>query len=508
MARVLVTGGAGYVGSAACAYLLARGHEVHILDNLSRGREDLLLAPLTRASVGDADALDALLSQKPGFDCVMHFAAFALVAESVADPKLYWENNVEQSQSLLAALERHGVKRIVFSSTCAVFGSVGTQSIREDQPKNPINPYGETKLAVEAELARWCERSGGSAVALRYFNAAGAEEGLRVGERHDPETHLIPRIFMALSAHQPVEVYGTDYSTPDGTCIRDYIHVSDLAQAHESAMLRMLDGHLRGFHALNLGSEKGYSVREVIRTCEQVVGHRIVARELPRRAGDPPRLVADSTQAQRVLRFRVRHDLRSIIQSAWNYHRKIHGQIKRAVFLDRDGTLNVDPGYLNRADQLQLLPGVGEALSELSKKGQYALVVVTNQSGIGRGLITPEQLSEVHERLQQMLADYGVQIDRFEVCPHRPDEGCVCRKPSSELLLRGARALGVPLEECVMIGDKPVDVLAGRAAGCRSVVLVKTGEGALTSETDVVGQAHFVAAGLPEAARWILDSSR
>ncbi len=327
MANVLVIGGAGYVGSAACARLLDQGHSVWVLDDLSTGHREFLSRlhlekRFIHARAGDRKAVSELLKKTP-FDCAMHFAAKALVAESVQKPLEYFENNVEQTRVLLETLLDHDVPRFIFSSTCAIFGDPGTSSIDEELPKKPINPYGETKLEAEKLMARLAKERGLRAIALRYFNAAGAEPKLRVGEWHENETHLIPNILKAALSGKAVDVYGTDYPTPDGTCVRDYVHVSDLAAAHVAAMTRLLrePGDHGKFEACNLGSECGYSVKEVIRACEKVTHQKINTVEKPRRSGDPPRLVANSRLAKKELEFEIRFPLEEIVRTAWEWEK-------------------------------------------------------------------------------------------------------------------------------------------------------------------------------------------
>lgn len=529
MAKVLVIGGAGYVGSAACAWLLRPGsngapnHAVWVLDDLSTGHGDLILpdvAGFTRARAGDAATVQELLSRER-FDCVMHFAAKALVAESVAKPDLYFENNVTQTRQLLEAMVSAGVRRFIFSSTCAIFGDPGDSDIHEELPKKPINPYGETKLQAERLMEEFARERGLQAIALRYFNAAGAESGGRVGERHEPETHLIPRILQAALSGSVVEVYGTDYPTLDGTCVRDYVHVSDLASAHEAAMNRLLAlpaGSSGVFEAFNLGSENGYSVRQVIEACRKATGLELPVVEKSRRPGDPARLVADSSKAQRELGFTIRHPLESILATAWTWEKKENerrssrsgsgsGSIGRpAVFLDRDGTINEDPGYLARPEQLKLIPGVGESLARLKRAG-FVLVVVSNQSGVGRGLIDSGALPKIHERMTDLLKPWSVDIDHYELCFHHPDENCACRKPKPKLIVDAAEKLGIDLSCSFMVGDKISDLGAGRNAGLKASLLVRTGEGRSQEPVLKQGEAAFVAETLREAAEWILSST-
>lgn len=503
--RILVVGGAGYVGSAACAWLLDRGHEVWVLDDLSTGRRDLALgARLVIGRAGDRAVTDPLFASAR-FDGVMHFAARSLVAESVAKPELYRENNFEQTRSLLDAMLAHGVRRFVFSSTAAVFGDPGESDLTENAPKRPINPYGETKLAVERMLEELSKTRGLQAVALRYFNAAGAEDGLRVGECHEPETHLIPNVLRAAWEQREVTVFGDDYPTPDGTCVRDYVHVSDLARAHEAALSKLaaLPEGAGFFRDYNLGSATGSTVLEIVRACERETGREIRVKRAARRAGDPPRLVADSRRATAELGFRNREDaLGSIIRSAWAWERR-RREPRPAVFLDRDGTINADPGYLRRAEQMNVLPGVPEALGRLQSAG-YRLVVVSNQSGVGRGLIEADEIPRIHARLDELLRPAAAVIDRYELCFHRPEAGCPCRKPKPELLARAARELNLDLARSFMVGDKRTDVQAGRAAGCRASILVRTGAGLEAERELAPGEASLITDSLKDATDWIL----
>lgn len=501
MANVLVIGGAGYIGSATCAWLTGEGHRTWILDDLSTGHAELIIGQgFTRSQAGDRVRVSALLKQER-FDCAIHFAAKASVSESVRMPKEYFENNVLQTEALIDELLKAGVKRFIFSSTCAIFGDVGDQTISEDLPKKPINPYGETKLQAEQCLERLARERGLQAIALRYFNAAGAEPGLRVGEWHAGESHLIPLVLKSVCEKKTTRIFGTDYPTPDGTAVRDYIHVSDLAFAHEAAMKRLLAlpaGAPGVFEQYNLGSEKGYSVREVVDACRSVAGELEVVEEA-RRAGDPPRLVADSTKARKILGFRIKYGLKEIIESAWAWEKK-HQSRARAVFLDRDGTLNDDPGYLSDPSQMKLLPGVGDALARLKGAG-YKLVVISNQSGVGRGLIAPNALPKIHDRLEELLAPFSVHIDEYQLCLHRPEESCDCRKPKAKLLLNAVQSIAIDLSRSFMVGDKQSDVEAGRNAGCRASVLVRTGLG---KSEEAAATADFTADSIGPAVDWIL----
>jgi histidinol-phosphate phosphatase family protein len=304
-----------------------------------------------------------------------------------------------------------------------------------------------------------------------------------------------------------VEIFGTDYPTPDGTCIRDYIHVWDLAQAHGAAMNWLLEkgDETQGvFESFNLGSENGYSVREVIQACEEVTGKKIPVIERERRPGDPPRLIADSQKAQNVLGFaKERQNLLEILGSAWVWEQKRLQPRRRAIFLDRDGTLNEDPGYLSDPDLLQLIPTVGEGLAALKRAG-YLLIVVSNQSGVGRGLIPSGALSRIHERMGKLLEAWNVNIDHYELCFHHPEENCPCRKPKPKMLLDAAAALNVDLSQSYMVGDKGTDLEVGFAAGCLGSILVRTGEGENTAGKIQKGGASFIADSLLQAAQWIL----
>ena len=319
--HVLVCGGAGYIGSHMAKCLAARGVEVTVLDNLSTGhREAVRWGHLIEADLMDPLALDSTFSRQR-FDAVMHFCARSLVGESMIEPYAYYANNVTGTLNLLEAMRRHEVDRLVFSSTAAVFGLPLTDLIDEDHPKTPINPYGASKLMVERILVDAAPAYGLRSVALRYFNAAGASPDGDIGESHQPETHLIPNVLRsALGIGPALKVFGADYPTPDGTCIRDYVHVDDLADAHMLALDYMQ--HAPGAHAFNLGNERGFSVREVIRVAERVTGRTIPHEIAPRRQGDPPVLVAASERARQVLGWNPRHTgLDPIIQSAWMWHR-------------------------------------------------------------------------------------------------------------------------------------------------------------------------------------------
>jgi len=312
--RLLVTGGAGYVGSVCGAHLLDAGHEVVVLDDLSTGHRDAV-PDGARFVEGDlAEIADDILAE--GFDGVLHFAARSLVGESVQHPELYWAGNVVTSVRLLEAMRRHGTPRLVFSSTAATYGEPAEIPIREDAPTRPTNPYGASKLAIDHAIGAYAAAHGLAAVSLRYFNVAGAHG--RFGERHTVETHLIPIVLqVAAGQRQRVQVFGDDWPTPDGTCVRDYIHVDDLADAHLLALRHARPDR----HAVyNLGSGTGFSVREMIEVCRRVTGHPIPAVDAPRRAGDPAVLVASSEAARRELGWRpTRADLATIVGDAWHF---------------------------------------------------------------------------------------------------------------------------------------------------------------------------------------------
>jgi UDP-glucose 4-epimerase len=320
---ILVVGGAGYIGSHMALDLLQAGYEVVVLDNLSRGHRDQLVGgTFIEGDLGDAGLLDGIFSRYR-IAAVMHFAAFSLVGESVSRPLDYYRNNVAKTVELLAAMARHGVRCFIFSSTAAVYGEPrAMEPLREDCPCQPTNPYGATKLAVERMLADCAAASDFRYVSLRYFNAAGADPSGRLGERHNPETHLIPLVLkVATGERDDIQIYGTDYPTADGTCIRDYVHVCDLTQAHLLALEHLLKGG--GSSVYNLGNNRGHSVREVIETARCITKHPVPAKDSGRRAGDPAFLVADSGKIRRDLGWKPRHeDLAAIVDSAWNWHRR------------------------------------------------------------------------------------------------------------------------------------------------------------------------------------------
>ncbi|MEW6167346.1 MAG: UDP-glucose 4-epimerase GalE [Pseudomonadota bacterium] len=320
--KVLVLGGAGYIGAHMCKLLAEHGHAVVVCDDFSTGhRGAVQWGECVEASLGDEIALDGLFGRHR-FDAVMHFAAHSQVGESVSDPLRYYRNNVGSTLTLLDAMRRRGVRRFVFSSTAAVYGEPQTSPIDEQHPTQPLNPYGRTKLAIEQALADCAQAYGLRAVALRYFNAAGADPSGCIGESHQPETHLIPRLLRKAAGEDlDVRIFGDDYPTADGTCIRDYIHVNDLADAHLKA-LEHLDA-AGGFQCFNLGNGQGYTVRQVIAAVEEVVGRPLDIAVGPRRAGDPTALVASSARAKTVLGWVPRSaEMRTMIETAWRWHRQ------------------------------------------------------------------------------------------------------------------------------------------------------------------------------------------
>jgi UDP-glucose 4-epimerase len=327
MPKVLVTGGAGYIGSHAVLALKDAGHEVVILDSLEYGHSELveqvLQAEMVVGSTLDRPLLDRLF-QTHKIDAVMHFAAYIAVGESVQNPAIYYQNNVVGTLTLLEAMRAAGVNKFVFSSTCAVYGVPEFTPLVEDHPFAPISPYATSKLMVENMLMDFDQAYGFKSVRFRYFNAAGADPHGRLGEDHEPETHLIPLILLtALGRRAHISVFGTDYETPDGTCIRDYIHVSDLADAHVRGLQYLLDG--KSSQVFNLGNGSGFSVKEVIETAGQVTGREISVVYGDRRPGDPPILLGSSRKAQAVLQWQPRYpDLATIIDHAWQWHQQRH----------------------------------------------------------------------------------------------------------------------------------------------------------------------------------------
>lgn len=316
--RILVTGGAGYIGSVTMHELLDAGYDVIVVDNLSRGhREAVDPARLRVLDIQDEKGLAAAMAERP-VDAVIHFAAFAFVGESMQFPEMYFENNTGGSLSLLNAMVRAGIRRIVFSSTCAIYGMPERTPISESNPFAPVNPYGESKAMVEKMLRWFDEIHGVKSVCLRYFNACGADPIGRAGEMHDPETHLIPLLLRAIQTGKPITLFGSDYPTPDGTCIRDYIHVTDLARAHIVAVEALMNGGPS--RQYNAGTGRGYSVKEVLSAVEKITGQKVPFTMGPRRPGDPPALVADSTLLQRELGWKPEYsDMGTIVETAWKW---------------------------------------------------------------------------------------------------------------------------------------------------------------------------------------------
>lgn len=316
---ILVTGGAGYIGSHACKALLAAGFQPVVFDNLVYGHEQAVQwGPLEQGDLLDSDRLNAVFEQYQPV-AVMHFAAYAYVGESVTDPGKYYRNNVAGSVSLLQAMERHGVQQLVFSSTCATYGNPLSDTLDESHPQRPINPYGQSKLMVETMLADFARSNGLRSVCLRYFNAAGADPQGDIGEEHDPETHLIPLALAAAAGEgNPLVIFGDDYPTPDGCCMRDYIHVTDLAQAHVLALQSLENGDASGVY--NLGTGRGHSVLEVVAAIEAVTGKTVPYTLGPRRPGDPPSLVANADLFRRTFGWQPQYSqMNTIIRTAWNW---------------------------------------------------------------------------------------------------------------------------------------------------------------------------------------------
>lgn len=318
MKTILVAGGAGYIGSHMVALLVEKGYDVVVADNLCTGHRDAVKgAKLEICDLRDKEAMEKLFSSYP-IDGVINFAAFSLVGESVADPLKYYGNNVSGAVGILTAMKDHGVNKIVFSSTAATYGEPERQPIEETDRTDPINPYGASKLTIEG-LLKWCDKAYGiKYAALRYFNAAGANPEVSIGEDHFPETHLIPNVLSAALGKKSLELYGDDYPTPDGTCVRDYIHVRDLAEAHLLALEYLDRGGESG--PFNLGSGDGYSVKEIVETARRVTGKPIPAAMKPRRPGDPPTLIASNKKAREVLGWTPKRGLEEIIADAWTWH--------------------------------------------------------------------------------------------------------------------------------------------------------------------------------------------
>ncbi len=318
----MVTGGAGYIGSHTVQQLVATGHNVVVMDDLSTGYKDFVLAPhfVQGSTVNRALVLNTLKEHQ--IEAVMHFSAYAYVGESVENPEKYYQNNVNGTLQLLSAMREAGVRQFVFSSTCATYGEPDEVPITENCTQSPVNPYGHTKLMVERILRDFAAAYDFRFVALRYFNAAGASPKGNIGEAHDPETHLIPLVLQtALGQRQHITIFGDDYETPDGTCVRDYIHVDDLAEAHIKALDYLNKGGKSD--AFNLGTENGYSVQEVIDACRQVTGKEISVKMGTRRPGDPPKLVANAKKAKAVLGWVPQYkELTPIVKTAWQWEQK------------------------------------------------------------------------------------------------------------------------------------------------------------------------------------------
>ena len=323
MKNILVIGGAGYIGSHMVRMLAKQGYNPVVFDNLSKGhREAVANYPFELGDLGDKARLSEVF-KKYGIEAVMHFAAFAEVGESVKEPSKYYHNNVAKVLDLLDALVENDIKYFVFSSTAATFGEPIRPKIDESHPQNPINPYGNTKLMVEKILADFDTAYGLKATALRYFNASGADDSGEIGESHNPETHLIPIVLQAAAGKRAsIKMFGTDYPTPDGTCVRDYVHVNDLARAHILALEKMFKDNVS--ERFNLGSGNGFSVAEIVKEAKRITGIDFTVEKAPRRDGDPAVLVADSAKAERILGWKPQYNLTRIIETAWNWeqHRK------------------------------------------------------------------------------------------------------------------------------------------------------------------------------------------
>ena len=322
--RLLVTGGAGYVGGHTVRALLDAGHDVTVYDNLVYGHAETVPCELVVGELSDRERLGAVF-RRGSFDAVLHFAAYAYVGESVQDPAKYWRNNVAAGLDLLDTMRAAGINQIVFSSTCATYGTPTSVPIDESQRKAPESPYGESKWAFEQVLAAYGRAYDLRSVSLRYFNAAGARPDGTLGEEHEPETHLIPLVLRAAAGRaEGIKVFGTDYDTPDGTCIRDYIHVDDLASAHVLALTAMERPNTT--LAYNVGTGRGYSVREIIDASERVTGRGIAVEEVARRPGDPPALYADNRKIRAELGWEPKYtDAESIVRTAWNWHARRWG---------------------------------------------------------------------------------------------------------------------------------------------------------------------------------------
>ena len=323
MKKILVVGGAGYIGSHMVKLLLQQGYDVVTLDNLSTGYRDAVLGgEFIEGDIADRELLDELFNKYP-FDGVMHFASFIQVGESVREPAMYYRNNVSNTITLLEEMVKANINHFIFSSTAAIFGEPAYVPIDEQHEKHPINPYGRSKWMIEQVLDDFESAYGFRSTCLRYFNAAGADPDTELGERHEPETHLVPLVLQAASGRRPeITVFGRDYDTPDGTCIRDYIHIVDLCQAHLQALQRLWSGAPSA--QFNLGNGQGFSVQEVIETAGKVTGKEIPVVDGERREGDPARLVADSLRAREELGWQPQYDdLETIIRHAWQWERKM-----------------------------------------------------------------------------------------------------------------------------------------------------------------------------------------
>ncbi len=320
---ILIVGGAGYIGSHLNKEISKRGYKTGVLDNLSYGHKDFVKWGIfEQGDLGNIDDIRRIFSKYP-VEAVMHFAAFTYVEESVEDPQKYYLNNVKNTLNLLQVMLEENVKQFIFSSTCATYGNPVEIPITENHPQDPINPYGRGKYIIEQVLKDYSDAYGLKYVSLRYFNAAGADPEGEIGELHDPETHLIPLILdVAAGKRNDIKIFGTDYNTPDGTCIRDYIHVTDLADAHILALEYLQNGGKSDF--FNLGNGNGFSVKEVIETAREITGKNIKAVEAERRAGDPPILIGSSHKAKEVLKWKPQYaDLKNIIETAWKWHKKL-----------------------------------------------------------------------------------------------------------------------------------------------------------------------------------------
>ena len=323
---IFIVGGAGYIGSHVNKFLSNKGYKTLIFDNLSKGHAEFVKwGEFIKGDLKDRRLLDRIFREYD-ISAVMHFAALTDVRESIQDPGSYYKNNVKNTLNLLEAMQKSNVKNFIFSSTCAVYGNPIKVPITEDHPCNPISPYGRSKLMIENILEDYSNAYDFNYVSLRYFNAAGADPQTEIGEWHKPETHLIPIILdVAIGKRENVQIFGTDYPTPDGTCIRDYIHVMDLADAHYRA-LKFLEEDKSGI--FNLGNGDGFSVKEIIETCREVTGKKIPAIESQRRPGDPPRLIGSSKKARKVLRWKPEFtSIKSIIETAWEWHQKLNNEI-------------------------------------------------------------------------------------------------------------------------------------------------------------------------------------